>query len=176
MRRDVKNESNYASIVCAQSASLGAVGNVRAVVMRVASARVEIGDRVAGAIGAGLLVLLGVAAGDEIGDARYIAGKVANLRILRDDGGAMNRSLAERGGAVLVVSQFTLLGDARRGRRPSFAAAAPPELGRELYDRCVDELKILGLAVATGEFGATMRVASVNDGPVTILLDSTKLL
>jgi len=95
---------------------------------------------------------------------------------LRDDGGAMNRSLAERGGAVLVVSQFTLLGDARRGRRPSFVAAAPPELGRLLYERCVEELKLLGLAVATGEFGATMRVASVNDGPVTILLDSTKLL
>lgn len=149
---------------------------MRAVVMRVGSARVEVAGRITGEIGPGLLVLLGVAGEDGPGDARYIAEKVANLRVFRDEAGAMNRSLAESGGVVLIVSQFTLLGDARRGRRPSFVSAAPPERGRELYERCVADLRALGPAVATGEFGATMQVFSVNDGPVTILLDSTKLL
>jgi len=146
---------------------------MRAVVMRVSEARVEIDGRVAGAIGGGLLVLLGVAVADTIGDARYLAKKVYELRIFRDDAGAMNRSLAAAG-EILVISQFTLFGDVRKGRRPSFIGAAPPELGRELYEKFVAELRSLGARVATGEFAATMQVHSVNDGPVTILLDSTK--
>jgi D-tyrosyl-tRNA(Tyr) deacylase len=148
---------------------------VRAVVSRVASAHVEVDGRTVGAVGAGLLVLVGVAATDNDADARYLAQKVYELRIFRDETGAMNRSLAQAGGGVLVVSQFTLLGDARRGRRPSFIAAAPPERGGELYERFAAGLRFLGARVATGRFGARMAVHSVNDGPVTILLDSTKL-
>jgi len=141
----------------------------------VSSAGVDVDGETVGAIEGGLLVLLGVAAADGDDDARYLARKVFDLRVFRDGTGAMNRSLAEAGGAVLAVSQFTLLGDARRGRRPSFIAAAPPELGRDLYERFVAELRALGATVATGRFGATMAVRSVNDGPVTILLDSRKL-
>ncbi|MFY9780586.1 MAG: D-aminoacyl-tRNA deacylase [Candidatus Baltobacteraceae bacterium] len=148
---------------------------MRAVVTRVSSAGVDVDGETVGAIEGGLLVLLGVAAADGDDDARYLARKVFDLRVFRDGTGAMNRSLAEAGGAVLAVSQFTLLGDARRGRRPSFIAAAPPELGRDLYERFVAELRALGATVATGRFGATMAVRSVNDGPVTILLDSRKL-
>jgi D-tyrosyl-tRNA(Tyr) deacylase len=147
---------------------------VRAVVTRVSSAGVEVEGETVGAIEGGLLVLLGVATTDGDDDARYLAKKVFDLRIFRDDAGAMNRSLAESGGAVLAVSQFTLLGDARRGRRPSFITAAGAERGRELYERFVTELRALGASVATGRFGATMAVRSVNDGPVTILLDSEK--
>jgi D-tyrosyl-tRNA(Tyr) deacylase len=147
---------------------------MRAVVMRVSEARVEIGGRLAAAIGGGLLVLLGVAAADTSDDARYLTRKIYELRIFRDDAGAMNRSLAEVGGEMLVVSQFTLLGDVRKGRRPSFIGAAQPELGRELYEEFVAELRALGARVATGEFGAMMQVFSINDGPVTILLDSRK--
>ncbi len=148
---------------------------MRAVVTRVTSAAVDVDGETIGEIAGGLLVLLGVATADGDDDARYLAKKVLDLRIFRDDAGAMNRSLAEAGGAVLAVSQFTLLGDARHGRRPSFIAAAPPERGRELYARFVAELHALGATVATGRFGATMAVRSVNDGPVTILLDSAKL-
>ena len=148
---------------------------MRAVVTRVSEARVEIGGRVAGAVGGGLLVLLGVATEDTIDDARYLAKKIYELRIFRDDVGAMNRSLGDAGGEILVASQFTLFGDVRKGRRPSFIGAAPPELGRELYERFVAELRSLGATVATGEFAAPMFVHSVNDGPVTILVDSTKL-
>lgn len=148
---------------------------MRAVVTRVSEARVEIDGRVVGAVGGGLLVLLGVATEDTIDDARYLAKKTYELRIFRDLAGAMNRSLAEVGGEILVVSQFTLFGDVRKGRRPSFIGAAPPEAGRELYERFVAELRALGAHVATGEFAATMSVRSVNDGPVTILVDSTKL-
>ena len=148
---------------------------MRAVVTRVSEARVEIGGRVAGAVGGGSLVLLGVATEDTIDDARYLAKKIYELRIFRDDVGAMNRSLGDAGGEILVVSQFPLFGDVRKGRRPSFIGAAPPELGRELYDGFVAELRSLGASVATGEFAATMSVHSVNDGPVTILVDSTKL-
>jgi D-tyrosyl-tRNA(Tyr) deacylase len=147
---------------------------VRAVVTRVTSAGVEVDGETIGAIDGGLLVLLGVAATDGDDDVRYVARKVVDLRIFRDDAGAMNRSLAEAGGAILAVSQFTLLGDTRRGRRPSFIAAAPPERGRELYEHFIAELRALGATVATGRFGATMAVRSVNDGPVTILLDSEK--
>ena len=148
---------------------------MRAVVTRVTSASVSVEGSIVGEIGAGLLVLLGVAQNDTESDADALAKKIVELRIFRDDAGAMNRSLADAGGAMLVVSQFTLLGDARRGRRPSFVAAAPPELGRELYERFVAAVRTLGPEVSTGEFGATMAVTSVNDGPVTILIDTTKL-
>jgi D-tyrosyl-tRNA(Tyr) deacylase len=127
-----------------------------------------------GQIGAGFVALVGVARDDVEDDARSIAGKIAGLRIFNDDAGAMNLSLAEAGGAVLAVSQFTLYGDARKGRRPSFVDAAPGDTARPLFDRVVDLLRREGLDVATGEFGATMRVALVNEGPVTILLDSRK--
>ena len=147
---------------------------MRSVVQRVTSARVTVDDRVTGEIAAGLLVLLGVEQGDGPPDAQYIAAKIRDLRIFPDEAGKMNRSVLDQQGAVLVVSQFTLSGDARNGRRPSFASAAPPEIARALYEEVVRELKTSGLRVATGEFQAMMQVALVNDGPVTILLDSRK--
>jgi D-tyrosyl-tRNA(Tyr) deacylase len=147
---------------------------VRAVVQRVTSARVTVDARVTGEIDAGLLVLLGVEEGDGPPDVQYIASKIRDLRIFADDDGKMNRSVLDCQGGVLVVSQFTLAGDARNGRRPSFAAAAPPQIARALYEDVVRELNISGLRVATGEFQAMMQVALVNDGPVTILLDSRK--
>ncbi len=147
---------------------------MRAVVQRVTSARVTVSERVTGEIAAGLLVLLGVEQGDGPPDVQYIAAKIRDLRIFPDEAGKMNRSLLDQQGAVLVVSQFTLSGDARNGRRPSFASAAPPEIARALYEDVVRELKASGLRVETGEFQAMMQVALVNDGPVTILLDSRK--
>ncbi len=147
---------------------------MRAVVQRVTSARVTVDDRVTGEIGPGLLVLLGVESGDGPADVRYIASKVRDLRIFADEAGKMNLSVLDRGGAVLVVSQFTLSGDARNGRRPSFASAAQPQIAKALYEDVVQELRSSGLDVGTGEFQAMMRVALVNDGPVTILLDSRK--
>ncbi len=147
---------------------------MRAVVTRVNGARVTIEGEVAGEIGRGLLVLLGVARDDGPDDARYLAAKIAGLRIFKDAEGAMNLDLGEAGGDILVVSQFTLYGDARKGRRPSFIHAAGGELGETLYERVVAELRALGHTVATGRFGATMDVASTNHGPVTILLDSKR--
>lgn len=147
---------------------------MRAVLQRVARARVTIGDRIAGAIEAGLLALVGVEAGDGPDDVRYLAGKIRDLRIFPDDAGRMNRSVADIGGAVLVVSQFTLLGDCRKGRRPSFDRAAPPAEARALYDDLVRCLRESGLRVATGEFQAMMHVELVNEGPVTLLLDSRR--
>lgn len=152
---------------------------MRAVVQRVSSARVTVDDRVTGAIGPGLLVLVGVEQGDGPTDVAYVASKIRDLRIFEDDGDEtgrrrMNRSVVEVGGGVLVVSQFTLSGDARNGRRPSFISAAPPELARALYEDVVRELRASGLTVETGEFQAMMQVSLVNDGPVTILLDSRK--
>jgi D-tyrosyl-tRNA(Tyr) deacylase len=147
---------------------------MRAVVQRVTSARVTVGDRVTGEIAAGLLVLLGVEQGDGPQDVHYCVSKIRDLRIFPDDAGKMNRSVLDAEGAVLVVSQFTLSGDARNGRRPSFASAAPPDIARALYEEVVRELKASGLRVETGEFQAMMLVALVNDGPVTILLDSRK--
>jgi D-tyrosyl-tRNA(Tyr) deacylase len=148
---------------------------VRAVITRVRSASVDVNGTAIASIGAGMLVLLGVARDDTESDAQALAKKIVDLRIFRDGAGAMNRSLADAGGAVLVVSQFTLLGDARHGRRPSFINAAPPERGRELYEVFVDAVRGRGAHVETGAFGAMMEVVSVNDGPVTILLDSTRL-
>jgi D-tyrosyl-tRNA(Tyr) deacylase len=147
---------------------------MRAVVQRVTSARVTVGDRVTGEIDGGLLVLLGVEQDDGAGDVHYIASKIRDLRIFADEAGKMNLSVLDRHGAVLVVSQFTLSGDARNGRRPSFVSAAPPQIARALYEDVVRELTASGLRVATGEFQAMMQVALVNDGPVTILLDSRK--
>ncbi len=148
---------------------------MRAVVTRVTSAGVEVEGKIVGSIQGGVLVLLGIAHADTNADADGLAKKIIELRIFRDDAGAMNRSLVDTGGSALVVSQFTLLGDARKGRRPSFMAAAPPEHGNALYERFVAVLRAHGTHVETGEFGADMAVASVNDGPVTILIDTTKL-
>jgi D-tyrosyl-tRNA(Tyr) deacylase len=147
---------------------------MRAVVQRVASARVRVGDRTVGEIARGLLVFLGVADDDAPADVQYIVGKVRDLRIFDDEAGKMNRTVVEASGRVLVVSQFTLCGDVRRGRRPSFDSAAPPALARALYEDVVRDLQSSGLQVATGEFQARMAVELVNDGPVTILLDSKK--
>ena len=147
---------------------------MRAVVTRVSDATVDVGDERVGAIGNGLLVLLGVASDDDTGDAVYLAAKVAGLRIFPDSEGAMNLAIADVGGSVLAVSQFTLFGDVRKGRRPSFIAAAGPEQSLELYERFVSELRGLGLRVETGRFGAMMDVRSTNAGPVTILLDSKR--
>jgi len=145
---------------------------MRAVVQRVSQASVKVGDEVVGAIGQGLLILLGIGVGDSEAEARLLAEKTANLRIFADEEGRFNRSLLDIGGEALVVSQFTLYADTRRGRRPSFSDAAPPEIAAPLVDIFADELRRLGVAVSTGRFGAMMRVALVNDGPVTILLDS----
>jgi D-tyrosyl-tRNA(Tyr) deacylase len=148
---------------------------MRAVVQRVDRARVKVGDEITGEIGKGLLVLLGVGQEDNEGDADYLAEKVAGLRIFEDEAGKMNLSVGEIGGAVLAVSQFTLFGDVRRGKRPSFDAAARPERARQLYDAFVERIRVLGLRCATGRFQEMMEVELVNRGPVTILLDSTKL-
>jgi D-aminoacyl-tRNA deacylase len=145
---------------------------VIAVVQRVISSSVTVDGLVVGAIGPGLNVLLGVAAGDDAPDAVYLAAKVANLRIFEDGQGKMNRSLIEMGKQMLVVSQFTLLGDCRKGRRPSFIKAAGPDLAQRLYRHFVDQVKKLGVDVQTGRFGAMMRVDIVNDGPVTLLVHS----
>ncbi len=149
---------------------------MRAVVQRVLEARVRVGDRIAGEIGQGLLVLVGVGRDDGPEDVKYLAGKLPNLRLFSGgEGKDIDRSVADIGGAMLVVSQFTLFGDARGQRRPSFIDAAPPEQARTLYDDLVRELRAASLPVATGEFQAMMRVELVNDGPVTLLLDSKRL-
>lgn len=147
---------------------------MRAVVQRVARARVTVDERVTGEIALGLLVYLGVGAGDDEGDARYVVEKVATLRVFEDERGRMSRDVAAVGGAVLVVPQFTLYGDVRSGRRPDFTAAMEPAGANALYERCVALWRERGLAVATGEFRAHMRVESVNDGPVTLLVDGAR--
>jgi D-tyrosyl-tRNA(Tyr) deacylase len=148
---------------------------MRAVVQRVSRGEVRVDGAAVGAVGKGFVVLLGVARGDGEEDARLLADKVAGLRVFEDAAGKMNLALAEVGGGVLVVSQFTLLGDARKGNRPGFSDAAPPEEGNALYQRFCALLRDKGLEVATGTFRATMAVELVNDGPVTILLDSRRL-
>lgn len=147
---------------------------MRAVVQRVTRAEVRVGGRVVGSVGRGLAVLLGVAGGDGEAQARWMADKLAQLRIFEDREGKMNRSVAEVGGGVLVVPQFTLLGDARKGNRPSFAAAAPPAEAEALYQQVCQLLRQRGLPVAQGVFRAHMEVELVNDGPVTILLDTDR--
>lgn len=147
---------------------------MRAVVQRVSSAAVTVESRTVGEIGHGLLVFVGVEREDGPADVAYIAGKVRDLRAFEDDKHHMNRSVQDVGGAVLVVSQFTLAADCRKGRRPSFDDAAAPPIARPLYEEVVRALRAEGLSVATGEFQATMQVALVNDGPVTLLLDSRK--
>lgn len=149
---------------------------MRAVVQRVTHASVEVEGRVAGQIGAGLLILLGVSRIDNQESASYLAEKIANLRIFADGAGKMNLSLRDVGGAALVVSQFTLYGDTRGGRRPSYIQAAPPETADPLYQEFVRGLRALGVPVETGVFQAHMQVELVNDGPVTILMDSEKVI
>lgn len=147
---------------------------MRAVVQRVTRAEVKVGGRVTGAIGAGMLVLVGAHRDDTGADAAWLADKLVNLRIFEDSGGLMNHSLLDSGGEMLIVSQFTLLGDCRKGRRPSWSTAAPPEMALDLYLQLVAAVGHHGIRTATGEFQAMMAVQLVNDGPVTILLDSHK--
>jgi D-tyrosyl-tRNA(Tyr) deacylase len=147
---------------------------MRAVVQRVSEARVEVGGDTVGEIGAGLLALVGVATDDGEGDAEELARKLVHLRIFEDDEGRMNRSLLETGGALCVVSQFTLFGDCRKGRRPFFGDAAPPEVAEPLVEAVVGAARKLGVSVQTGKFRAQMEVSMVNTGPVTLLLDTRK--
>jgi D-tyrosyl-tRNA(Tyr) deacylase len=145
---------------------------MRAVVQRVSEASVRVGDEVVGRIGRGLLVLIGVARADGEREADYLADKVAHLRVFEDDDGKLNRSVLDVGGEVLVVSQFTLLGDCRKGRRPSFIEAADPEHGSWLYGQFVERVARAGAPVQTGRFRALMAVSLVNDGPVTLVIDT----
>jgi len=146
---------------------------MRAVVQRVSQASVSTDDGIVGQIGRGLVVLVGIASGDETADIEYIASKIRELRVFPDDNGKMNRSLADAGGQLLVVSQFTLMGDVRRGRRPAFDGAAPPDLARTTFEALLERLRAGG-PVETGVFQAHMDVALNNDGPVTVLLDSRR--
>ena len=147
---------------------------MRAIIQRVSQASVVVANETVGAIDQGLMVLLGVAQGDVSKDSVYLADKTAGLRIFEDENNKMNLSVEDIDGSILVVSQFTLLGDCRKGRRPGFTDAAPPELADTLYQEYVDALRSRGITVATGVFRANMQVALVNDGPVTIMLDSRK--
>lgn len=145
---------------------------MRAVLQRVSRARVVVGDEAVGGIERGLLVLVGIAPEDSLEQVRWLADKIAGLRLFADADGKMNLSVAEVGGSVLVVSQFTLYGDCRKGRRPSFIGAAAPETAMPLYEGLIDALRARGLPTATGRFGAMMQVELVNDGPVTLILES----
>ena len=147
---------------------------MRCVVQRVTSARVQVGDETIGEIGKGMLALIGVSTEDGPADLKYIAEKVMHLRIYDDENGVMNRSVLDAGGAILAVSQFTLYGDARGGRRPSYFRAAKPEKANEMYEQLIACWREAGIQVETGRFRAEMQVSLVNDGPVTILLDSEK--
>jgi D-aminoacyl-tRNA deacylase len=147
---------------------------MRAVLQRVSRAKVTIAGEVAGEIGPGLLVLLGITHDDTPEQARWLAEKTTGLRIFGDADGKMNRDVTEIGGSVLIVSQFTLYGDCRKGRRPSFISAAPPATAIPLYAEFINAVKALGVPVATGRFGADMQVELVNDGPVTVIVDSTR--
>jgi D-tyrosyl-tRNA(Tyr) deacylase len=147
---------------------------MRAVVQRVSRAQVAVNGEIAGEIGLGLLVLLGVGRDDSEADATYLAEKIAGLRVFEDAEGKMNRSVQDVGGSVLAVSQFTLYGDVRSGKRPSFDAAAPPENARRLYEFFVEQIRTTGLRCETGRFQEMMKIELVNEGPVTILLDSAK--
>ncbi len=145
---------------------------MRALIQRVTQASVRVDDQIVGAIGHGLLVLLGITHDDAPAQAQWLAEKVATLRIFSDEQGKMNRDVGEVGGSLLIVSQFTLYGDARKGRRPSFIEAAGPEHAIPLYEAFINAVKALGLATATGRFGAMMQIELINDGPVTLMVDS----
>jgi D-tyrosyl-tRNA(Tyr) deacylase len=147
---------------------------MRAVVQRVSRAQVSVNGEIAGKIGLGLLVLLGVGQSDTEADAAYLAEKICGLRVFEDEQGKMNRSIQQAGGSVLAVSQFTLYGDVRRGKRPSFDAAAPLEKARALYQFFVEQIRHAGMVCETGRFQETMEVELVNEGPVTLLVDSAK--
>ena len=149
---------------------------MRALLQRVSSASVSVNGRIIGQIDRGLVILLGVTHGDSVVEADWLANKIAGLRLFEDDAGKMNLGLADVNGSVLVVSQFTLYGDARKGKRPSFTAAARPEQAEPLVDYFCDQLRQAGLIVATGQFGAMMQVAIHNDGPVTLMLEKENLL
>ncbi|GHU25391.1 D-aminoacyl-tRNA deacylase [Spirochaetia bacterium] len=149
---------------------------MRAVIQRIKNVQVYVEKIISGAIGTGLLVYLCAAPGDTEDDVRYMAEKISTMRIFPDSAGKMNRSVVDSGGSVMVVSQFTLLADARAGRRPSFSGAAEPDTARQLYESFVNHIRERGLSCETGVFGANMEVHSINDGPVTILLDSRKPL
>jgi D-tyrosyl-tRNA(Tyr) deacylase len=148
---------------------------MRAVIQRVREAKVQVEGQVVGTIGPGLLVYLGVGKGDTEGDAQFMAEKLVNLRIFADEAGKMNRSVVDTGGGILVVSNFTLQGDCRKGRRPGFDAAAEPTLAEALYEKTSELMAQQGVKIERGSFGAYMQVTSVNDGPVTFLLDSSRL-
>jgi D-tyrosyl-tRNA(Tyr) deacylase len=148
---------------------------MRAVVQRVSRAQVAVNGEIAGQIGLGLLVLLGVGRDDTAADATYLAEKIAGLRVFEDAQGKMNRSVQDVGGSVLAVSQFTLYGDVRRGKRPSFDAAAPPEKARQIYEFFVEQIRAAGLCCETGRFQEMTKVELVNEGPVTILLESSRI-
>lgn len=148
---------------------------MRVVVQRVRSAKVEVGEQVTGSIGAGLLVYLGVGKGDGDADAEFIADKLANLRIFADEQGKMNRSVQDIGGGILLVSNFTLHGDCRKGRRPGFDGAGEPEAAEALYEKVAGLIAEQGVPVGKGVFGEYMQVSSINDGPVTFILDSSRL-
>ncbi|MBW2408134.1 MAG: D-tyrosyl-tRNA(Tyr) deacylase [Deltaproteobacteria bacterium] len=145
---------------------------MRAVIQRVTSSSVTVEDELVGRIGKGLLVLLGVATSDKTDDAKYLADKIVNLRIFEDENHKLNLSLIDTGGEMMVVSQFTLLGDCKKGRRPSFVKAAPPELANELYQQFVERVRHKGVIVKTGRFQAMMEVSLTNDGPVTLIVES----
>jgi D-tyrosyl-tRNA(Tyr) deacylase len=145
---------------------------MRAVIQRVKQSSVTVGNEIIGQIGSGLLVLLGVTKVDKIDDADYLADKIASLRIFEDETGRMNKSLMETGGEMLVVSQFTLLGDCRKGRRPSFVQAAAPDKANELYEHFIKQVQKKGISVKTGQFRAMMAVSLINDGPVTLIVES----
>ena len=145
---------------------------MRAVIQRVKRSSVSVDSEIIGKIGSGLLVLLGVSREDEIKDADYLADKIPNLRIFEDENAKMNRSLLETGGEMLVVSQFTLIGDCRKGRRPSFTKAAGPDKAKQLYEYFVSQVKLKGVKVKTGQFRAVMDVSLINDGPVTLIVES----
>lgn len=148
---------------------------MRAVVQRVKQARVEVKGETVGSINHGLLVFLGVGKEDSEEDLSYIVDKLLHLRIFEDEQGKMNRSIVDIGGEILVVSQFTLFGDCRKGRRPSFSEAAPPDKAERLYEECINRLRASGISVSTGKFREMMDVYLINDGPVTMLLDSKKI-
>ncbi|MFH0780557.1 MAG: D-aminoacyl-tRNA deacylase [Pseudomonadota bacterium] len=148
---------------------------MRAVVQRVSRAGIDIGGATTATIGRGLVILLGIRSRDGDADLRWMADKIIHLRIFPDEEGKMNTSLADMGGEMLIISQFTLYGDCRKGRRPGFSAAAPPEIAEPLYHQFIKEVELRGIRVATGTFRADMAVDLVNDGPVTILLDSEKI-